>query len=86
MAFLISVSFIISSSTTMSMSDALLHAQTEKRKNTPQKYLSVFFMKAPLDFIKDKNPFLGKYIIFLLERAVIILALLKVCLPVVFFA
>ena len=53
MAFLISLSFIISSSTTMRISDALLHAQTENRRNIPQKYLSVFFMKAPLDFTKE---------------------------------
>ena len=70
MALLISLSFIISSSTTMRISDALLHAQTENRRITPKKYLSVFFMKAPLDFIKDKMTFWGKYIFFLFERAV----------------
>jgi hypothetical protein len=46
------------------MSDALLHAQTENRRNTPKKYLSVFFMKASLKFIKDKTPFGGNIYFF----------------------
>ena len=65
MASLISLSNIISSSTTMRISDALLHAQTENRRNTPKKYLSVFFMKAFLDLIKDKILFWEIYIFFL---------------------
>ena len=64
MAFLISLSNIISSSTTMRMSDALLHAQTENRRNTPKKYLSVFFIEASLDFIKDKILFWGNIYFF----------------------
>ena len=68
MASLISLSFIISSSTTMRISDALLHAQTENRRKTPKKYLSVFFMKAPLDFIKDKTPFFEKIYNFFCKK------------------
>ena len=70
MASLISLSFIISSSTTMRMSDALLHAQTENRRNTPKKYLSVFFMKAPLNFIKDKTTFWGKIYNFFVKNVI----------------
>ena len=62
MAFLISLSFIISSSTTMRISDALLHAQTENRRNIPKKYLSVFFMKAPWTSLKTKILFWEIYI------------------------